>query len=94
MHGPGAIRVCVSDAGCGIPETVLPRLFDSFFTTKTNGMGLGLSIARSIIEAHGGRIWAENNSDGPGATFQFELPVSARSAAGLMLQTQPGLLKH
>jgi PAS domain S-box-containing protein len=83
MRGPAAIRIRVSDAGCGISETLLSRLFDSFFTTKPDGMGLGLSIARSIIEAHGGRIWAQNNADGPGATFQFELPVSARTAASL-----------
>jgi signal transduction histidine kinase len=94
MHGADAIRVRVSDAGCGISETLLPRLFDSFFTTKTSGMGLGLSIARSIVEAHGGRIWAENNSDGPGATFQFELPVSARAPANPLQQNKAASPAH
>jgi len=63
----------VKDTGPGIPEATLSRLFDSFFTTKAKGMGLGLSIARSIVEAHGGKIWAEN-SPGGGAVFRFRLP--------------------
>lgn len=64
--------VSVSDRGRGIKVADLPRLFDSFFTTKTGGMGLGLSIARSIVLAHGGRIWAENNPSG-GASFHFTM---------------------
>ena len=75
------VEIAVTDSGKGIPPEKLPRLFDSFFTTKENGMGLGLAIARSIIEAHQGLIFAENNSDG-GATFRFDLPISAE-AAGL-----------
>jgi len=75
--GKANIEVAVEDSGPGIPPERLPRLFDSFFTTKTHGMGLGLSIVRSIVEAHGGRIWAENNSSG-GACFRFTLPVNGK----------------
>jgi signal transduction histidine kinase len=70
-------EVVVTDTGPGISPDRLPRLFDAFFTTKDYGMGLGLSIARSIIESHGGRIWAENNADG-GAAFRFTLPNAGR----------------
>lgn len=69
----GAIELSVRDAGQGIPDTHLPRLFHSFHTTKAHGLGLGLSIARSIVEAHGGWISAENNA-GRGATFRVALP--------------------
>jgi len=74
-NGQRRVEISVTDSGRGIPPEKLPRLFDSFFTTKENGMGLGLAIARSIIDAHQGRIFAENNSDG-GATFRFDFPVS------------------
>jgi PAS domain S-box-containing protein len=70
-----AVRVAVRDQGPGIPADELPRIFNTFYTTKTNGMGMGLPISRSIVEAHGGRIWAENNPD-RGATFAFTLPAS------------------
>jgi signal transduction histidine kinase len=76
--GNGNVEVAVEDAGPGIPPDRLPRLFDSFFTTKPHGMGLGLSIVRSIVEAHGGRIWAENNSSG-GACFRFTLLVNGEA---------------
>jgi PAS domain S-box-containing protein len=69
----GQVELAVKDAGHGILEENLPRLFDSFFTTKHEGMGLGLAIARSIIEAHQGQIWAENSSGG-GAIFRVTLP--------------------
>jgi signal transduction histidine kinase len=69
------VEVAVADRGHGIPAAELPRVFDSFFTTKVGGMGIGLSIARAIIETHEGRIWAENNADG-GATFRFVLRVA------------------
>ena len=71
----GAVEVSVSDRGRGIPPDQLELVFDPFFTTKENGMGMGLAISRTIIEAHGGRIWAENNAD-CGATFRFTLPVA------------------
>jgi len=67
------VLVTVADRGVGIPSENADRLFDTFYTSKSNGMGIGLSICRSIIEAHGGRISAANNA-GPGATFQFTLP--------------------
>jgi PAS domain S-box-containing protein len=72
------VEVSVRDSGHGIPHDKMDRVFESFFTTKKDGMGLGLSIARSLIQAHGGRIRAENNRDG-GATFRFTLPVSTES---------------
>jgi C4-dicarboxylate-specific signal transduction histidine kinase len=69
----GHIRVVVQDSGIGLTEEVKSRLFEPFFTTRSKGMGMGLSISRSIIEAHGGRLWAESNAS-RGATFQFTLP--------------------
>jgi signal transduction histidine kinase len=80
-NGQRRVEISVTDYGRGIPPEKLPWLFDSFFTTKETGMGLGLAIARSIIDAHQGQIFAENNSDG-GATFRFDLPVSD-AVAGL-----------
>lgn len=78
-NGSAGIEVAVADRGYGIAPDELRRLFDPFFTTKNAGMGLGLSIARSIIEAHRGRIWANNNAD-RGATFCFTLPVAPEEA--------------
>ena len=74
-----ALQVSVTDSGRGIREDELSRLFDSFYTTKENGMGLGLAIARSIVEAHGGKIFA-NNNEGGGATFHFDIPLDAQAA--------------
>jgi signal transduction histidine kinase len=68
------VLVAVQDTGIGLDPRASDRLFDPFVTTKPEGMGLGLSICRTIIEAHGGRLWAMPN-DGPGATVQFTLPT-------------------
>ncbi len=76
----GHIRVVVQDSGIGLTEDVKGRLFEPFFTTRSKGMGMGLSISRSIIEAHGGRLWAESNGSG-GATFQFTLAREDRTSA-------------
>ncbi len=70
------IEIAVSDTGSGFQEDVKQNLFQTFFTTKETGMGVGLSISRSIIEAHGGRMWAEVNPSG-GATFRFTLPAAS-----------------
>ena len=75
----GSVEVAVTDHGHGVPREDLSKLFESFFTTKQRGMGLGLSIARSIVQAHGGRIWAESDARG-GATFRFTLPVAEGAA--------------
>jgi signal transduction histidine kinase len=66
------IRVAVQDCGIGIDPENIERIFDAFHTTKPGGMGMGLSISRSIVESHGGRLWATPN-DSPGITFQFTL---------------------
>ena len=75
--GPAA-RISVQDRGVGLDAGRMDRLFEAFYTTKPHGMGMGLAICRSIIEAHGGRLWAESNQ-GPGATFSFSLPAAAAS---------------
>jgi two-component system, LuxR family, sensor kinase FixL len=74
-----AIRIAVQDAGAGIEPQHLERIFTAFFTTKPEGLGMGLAISRSIIEAHGGRLWATPNA-GPGVTVQFTLPTSDEDA--------------
>ena len=66
------LMVAVQDAGIGLDPGNVERIFDAFHSTKPGGMGMGLSISRSIVESHGGRLWATAN-DGPGATFQFTL---------------------
>ena len=75
-HGDGKVRVGVRDYGCGISNEARERIFEQFFTTKEQGLGMGLAIVRSIIEAHGGKIEADN-AKGGGARFHFHLPVSA-----------------
>jgi signal transduction histidine kinase len=73
--GSGKVLVAVQDSGPGLKPESFERLFDSFYTTKPDGTGMGLSICRSIVEAHGGRIWATPNA-GPGITMQFTLPIN------------------
>src|SRR5258705_9737286 len=74
------VLVSVTDCGVGISAENVDRLFNAFFTTKSSGMGMGLSICRSIIEGHGGKLWATANVP-HGATFQFTLPVDAETAS-------------
>ncbi len=78
--GNVCVRLTVQDAGVGFERDRLQRLFDAFYTTKSDGMGIGLSISPSIIERHGGRIWAAHN-EGPGAAFSFSVPIVAEDAA-------------
>jgi PAS domain S-box-containing protein len=79
-NGKPEALLIVRDAGTGLKPEQLDRLFKAFYTTKPQGMGLGLAISRSIIEAHGGRLWAEPNQ-GPGATFLFSLPAAGEAAS-------------
>ncbi len=80
QHETQQVLVSVTDCGVGIAAENVDRLFNAFFTTKASGMGMGLSICRSIIEAHGGRLWATANVP-HGAAFQFTLPVNADTAS-------------
>jgi signal transduction histidine kinase len=77
------VRLTVRDAGVGFDTPNADKLFDAFYTTKNDGMGIGLSVSRSIVERHYGRLWAEPN-DGPGATFSFSIPFAPEAA------TDPG----
>jgi two-component system sensor kinase FixL len=74
------MEIAISDSGHGIAAEQLAHIFDPFFTTKLDGMGMGLPISRTIIEAHGGRLWAENNNGSGGATFRFTLPPALEGA--------------
>ena len=73
LSGPHLVHVVVGDNGPGLAAGTERRLFEAFYTTKTGGMGMGLSIARSIVENHGGKIWAVNGAEG-GAEFHFTIP--------------------
>ena len=73
------VRMTVQDSGVGVEAESVDKLFEAFYTTKNGGMGIGLSVSRSIIENHRGRLWAEPN-DGPGATFSFSIPLRAEAA--------------
>jgi PAS domain S-box-containing protein len=76
----GRLILSISDTGVGLPADATERIFDAFHTTKPQGTGMGLAITRSIVEAHGGRVWAAANP-GPGATLYFTLPIALRTAA-------------
>jgi signal transduction histidine kinase len=78
-HVDNFAQLSVSDRGPGIPENKLKEVFEPFFTSKAEGMGMGLSIARTIIEAHNGLIWAKNRDHG-GATFRIRLPLCTDDA--------------
>jgi len=88
--GDDNIRVTVRDAGVGFPPQDAERLFEAFYTTKDNGMGIGLSVSRSIVEKHQGRLWAAPN-DGPGATVSFSIP---RSPADTTAAADRGLTRR
>jgi C4-dicarboxylate-specific signal transduction histidine kinase len=75
----GKVEVAVTDSGPGVPAEIIDKVFDPFYTTKSGGLGMGLPISRTIIEAHGGRLWAERAPAGRGLTFRFTL-VQAQSA--------------
>jgi signal transduction histidine kinase len=78
-HDEDQVLVAVQDAGVGITPEEADRLFTAFYTTKPGGLGMGLSICRSIIQAHGGKVWAVPN-DGPGMTFHFTVAADGQAA--------------
>ena len=82
------VRLSVRDAGVGLDPQGLDRLFEAFYTTKSGGMGIGLSVSRSIIESHQGRLWAAGN-DGPGATFSFSIPCEPEAATAEQVVRHP-----
>ena len=82
------VRVTVRDAGVGIPSARLDSLFDAFYTTKRGGMGIGLFVSRSIVEKHHGRLWAEPNDGGAGATFSFSIPYEPEGPLNRSIDTK------
>ena len=80
------VMISVSDTGVGLPDQKADEIFNAFFTTKPQGSGMGLSISRSIVESHGGRLWATANS-GRGATFHFTLPTATQGANAPSMET-------
>jgi C4-dicarboxylate-specific signal transduction histidine kinase len=80
---PDQVLVAVKDSGVGIAPENADRLFAPFFSTKPNGLGMGLAICQSIIEDHGGRLWATDNDEGPGTVFQVALPSQPESLHAL-----------
>jgi signal transduction histidine kinase len=79
----GQLQFSVSDTGVGLPAEKMDQIFSAFFTTKPQGSGMGLAISRSIVESHGGRLWATANN-GHGATFHFTLPIQATESSPLV----------
>jgi C4-dicarboxylate-specific signal transduction histidine kinase len=86
LHAPEKVAIAVRDSGIGLDPEGAKRLFDAFFTTKPQGMGMGLSICRTIISAHGGELAGANNPDG-GATFEFKLPVAVEEPRHVEIAT-------
>jgi C4-dicarboxylate-specific signal transduction histidine kinase len=84
------VRLSVQDTGVGFESHDAPRLFEPFYTTKSGGMGIGLSVSRSIIESHSGRLWAEHHA-GPGATFAFSIPARGSERSAHNLSAAPAL---
>jgi CheY-like chemotaxis protein len=89
LNGPDMVQITVRDSGPGVPDSQSARLFDPFWTTKDQGTGIGLSICRSIVQAHGGSIWCMNHRDG-GAIFYFTLPLVPAADPGKQV-SEPGL---
>ena len=90
--GPDTVEIAVADTGPGLTPEVAGRLFEPFVSTKPAGMGVGLSICRTIVEAHGGRLWAEPNPGG-GTVFRFTLPTAPPLEAGARHPQARGLLE-
>jgi signal transduction histidine kinase len=86
------VHVTLRDSGPGLDPKNVERLFEAFYTTKPTGMGMGLAICRSIIEAHGGRMWAGANEP-RGAVFQFTLPLAPDETASRLLSAEPASLR-
>lgn len=78
MSDPDSVRIAVQDSGPGLPQAGTERVFEAFFTTKPSGLGMGLSICHSIVEAHGGQLWTTPNEP-HGAIFCFTLPIGEKS---------------
>ena len=79
----GQLQFSVSDTGVGLPMEKMDQIFSAFFTTRPQGSGMGLAISRSIVESHGGQLWASTNSGG-GATFHFTLPIQVTESSPLL----------
>ena len=79
LNKDGRIQISIQDSGPGLPVGKVDQIFDAFFTTKPQGSGMGLAICRSIVDSHGGHLWATSN-EGRGAAFHFALPAAPREA--------------